>query len=158
YDGNFLFFKSQLVFQEFLRDSTARNLRELEEIAQKSVTVRPNNSKVALETGKMFLAILLGKRELDETIRRRVVLQSNLFFKKAVERRPNDALHAAFRAYSYFRTGDLDNAKKWSEKAIELDKLNPHRDKDLSNTPFRVGGFESKLNIEQELIVIRNQS
>ncbi|MEE2639232.1 MAG: O-antigen ligase family protein, partial [Planctomycetota bacterium] len=56
HDGNLLFFRLQMLFRKFQLNPDKENLEELVESADRGILFRPNNSKVALETGKIFLA------------------------------------------------------------------------------------------------------
>ena len=155
YDGNFLFFKLQLLFRRFQMQPKLETVEEMGQIAQKSATVRPNNSKVTLESGKIFLSILMSGGELDQNIKERLELEALGLFEQSTSRRPNDALHAAYRALAYETVGDSSSAQEWAEKALDLDAQNPHQDKKLKNLPFRLDGYTSERDIEQELRKIR---
>lgn len=155
YDGNFHFFKLQMAVGKFQFQPASENWLEIETLAEKSVTSRPNNSKVALESGKLILGLLHSSRQFSQDRTERIGQLANWLFQKAAERRPNDGLHAAYLAYSYAKTGQNEKAVRWADRALELDELNPHRDKALSNGPFRLPGHQSPRSVEQELNAIR---
>lgn len=157
HDGNYLFFKLQLLFRLFQERPEKRLLEVMESVARKSATVRPINSKVTLETGKIFLSILLNQKQMDQNMKERVSELVREYFRMATDRRPNDALHAAFHAFALATVGDTELARQWAVKALEMDERNPHADKNLKNVPFRLPDFESGLDIEQELLKIRNK-
>ncbi|MDG2468973.1 MAG: hypothetical protein P8M80_06815, partial [Pirellulaceae bacterium] len=92
---------------------------------------------------------------LDPVMVKRCQTQAIAFFETAVKRRPNDAEHVAFLAYAHWIAQNREKAGKLAAKALELDELNPHLDRDLENGPFRFRESNSDLNIEQELLKIR---
>lgn len=157
YDGNYLFFKLQLFARRFEREPTLENLREMENLASKSAKVRPNNSRVTLESAKIFLSILLSQRELDQNVREAAGQAALRLLEQSTARRPNDALHAAYRALALAKTGKTDEARKWAGRALELDARNPHADKALAKRVFRIDGYNSTRDIEHQLREIRKQ-
>ncbi len=162
-DGNFLFFKTQLLFRKFEQQPTPKNLATLIESTEKAVKARPHNSKVALESGKLFLS--LSKRvatmeQKDGTngeMLKRVNAAMIEQFHTAHDRRPNDAQHVAYLAYAFDVCEDPKNAKKWAEAALDLNAVNPHKDRDLGRFPFRYSNSNSDDSVEQELQRIRSK-
>ncbi len=162
YDGNYQFFLCEGRLQTFRQEPSQTHLDQLIEAAVKSVNLRPKNSKVALETGKIFLFVGdlasvsdQNMESLDPVMVKRCQTQAIAFFETAVKRRPNDAEHVAFLAYAHWIAQNREKAGKLAAKALELDELNPHLDRDLENGPFRFRESNSDLNIEQELLKIR---
>lgn len=162
-DGNFLFFKAQLLFRRFEQQPTPKNLAKLIESTEKAVKARPHNSKVALESGKLFLSLskrLATMEQKDganhEMLKRVNTAMINLF-QTACDRHPSDAQHAAYLAYAFDVCEDLTNAKRWAEVALDLDAINPHEDRDLDRFPFRYSNSASGGSAEQELLRIRSK-
>ncbi|MEE2641839.1 MAG: hypothetical protein VX768_14525, partial [Planctomycetota bacterium] len=147
----------QMLFRKFQLNPDKENLEELVESADRGILFRPNNSKVALETGKIFLALLGEDLVLDPEAKSRIRKEANRMMAEATDRRPNDAMHAAYRAFCHAETGQWEQSRQWAGIALELDARNPHADKDLANFPFRVDGRVGELNIEQELNRIRSK-
>lgn len=162
-DGNYLFFKAQLLLGRFERKPTSENLDLLIDITEKSIKARPHNSKVALESGKLFLSLSKRVAALDQKQSENAQMLEKVnstmveSFIIAVDRRPNDARHAAYLSYAFDISGESKNAKKWANAALDLDEINPHRERDLNRSPFRFSDSASEASIEQELFRIRNE-
>lgn len=155
YDGNYLFFRLQILFNQYKLQPTPERLAAMEVAARQAASARPRNSRVALETAKVFLSLLVDGPDLDPASRIRIGELAVEFLAASTQRRPQDALHAAYRAFGYDLIGDRENAEQWSAWALSLDERNPHPDKALRNQPFRVVGYESAADIEQMLMKIR---
>ena len=162
-DGNYLFFKAQILLGRFERQPTSENLDLLIGTTEKSIKARPHNSKVALESGKLFLSLSKRVAALDQKKTANVQMLKKVnstmieSFHVAVDRRPNDAQHIAYLSYAYDISGEPKKAKQWANVALDLDEINPHPERDLNRAPFRFSDSASNATIEQELIRIRNE-
>lgn len=167
YDANYRFFRTQLCFTRFQSAPTLENLQELVSSAETAVAKRPQNSKVALETGKLFRTLAAGRGtqaeisspEIRSIINDRMVR----FFEIAQTRRPNDSFHAASLALALEMAGKKKKAAEWANLALELNQADPHADRDLGTRYFEnVGSLKNDVpadrqTVEQVLEQIRKQ-
>ena len=82
------------------------------------------------------------------------------FLEEAVARRPSDATHVAYLAIGYHAMEDEPKARLWANRALKLDELNPHQERDLANLKVRIPGLPTDVqaqSVEQMLLEIRSE-
>jgi len=116
---------AELAFRHWRQEPSPGAFDWFETCAQKVLQLNPNSEAVWFRIGRWYWEAYLrtGRREHLE---RAVGL-----FAGAVKRYPNRSLHRALLAIALAERGDPHRSQLEARRALRLDELNPHADKDL---------------------------